>query len=185
MLIATPLGTMIALADDTALLLLDFHDRRGMADALARFGSPGDVEPNNAASSILNKTSEQLATYFEGRLKTFDLPLRPEGTAYQQAVWQSLLKIPFGQTLSYARQAKTLHPPSVARAVARANGQNFLSIVIPCHRVIGSDGSLTGYGGNLSRKQWLIHHEQAVMDQTRMPSTLFAAQTPADQVAVF
>ena len=104
----------------------------------------------------------QLQEYFEGKRKTFDLQLDPQGTEFQKKVWKALLEIPFGRTISYLELSKRLGDVKAIRAVAAANGKNPLWIVIPCHRVIGSDGSLTGYAGGLHRKKWLLDHESPV-----------------------
>ncbi|HEX2412118.1 MAG TPA: methylated-DNA--[protein]-cysteine S-methyltransferase [Solirubrobacteraceae bacterium] len=102
---------------------------------------------------------EQLDAYFAGELETFDLDLDPHGTPFQRRVWDALLEIPFGETISYSEVARRLGDPRLVRAVGLANGRNPISIVIPCHRVIGADGSLVGYGGGLDRKRWLLEHE--------------------------
>ena len=104
-------------------------------------------------------TINQLTEYFEGKRKDFDLPFDLEGTDFQKRVWAELLKIPFGKTRSYMDQARALGDVKAIRAVASANGQNKIAIIIPCHRVIGSDGSLTGFAGGLHRKKWLLHFE--------------------------
>lgn len=101
----------------------------------------------------------QLQEYFEGKRKVFDIKLNPEGTDFQKEVWNQLLEIPYGKTLSYLELSKQLGDVKAIRAVANANGKNPIWIIIPCHRVIGSDGSLTGFAGGLSRKQWLLEHE--------------------------
>jgi methylated-DNA-[protein]-cysteine S-methyltransferase len=101
----------------------------------------------------------QLAEYFAGTRRTFELPLHPAGTPFQQRVWGALRDIPYGETASYGQTAAAVGAPSAARAVGLANGQNPISIVVPCHRVVGADGSLTGYGGGLPAKQWLLAHE--------------------------
>lgn len=103
----------------------------------------------------------QLDEYFSGKRDHFELRMAPEGTSFQQRVWQELHKIPFGKTTSYMDLAKRLGDPKVIRAAARANGKNPIAIIIPCHRVIGSDGGLTGYAGGLERKKWLLEHESA------------------------
>lgn len=108
----------------------------------------------------------QLQEYFKGERKTFDLDLNPEGTKFQKRVWEALLDIPFGKTLSYLELSKNLGDVKAIRAVAAANGKNPLWIVVPCHRVIGSDGSLTGYAGGLHRKKWLLAHESPVKQQS-------------------
>ncbi|MCX7549000.1 methylated-DNA--[protein]-cysteine S-methyltransferase [Xanthomarina sp. F1114] len=109
---------------------------------------------------------QQLKEYFEGLRKNFDLELNPEGTDFQKRVWDALLKIPFGKTLSYLELSKQLGDVKAIRAVANANGKNPLWIVVPCHRVIGSDGSLTGYAGGLHRKKWLLEHESPYKQQS-------------------
>lgn len=115
---------------------------------------------------VLEDAVYQLQEYFEGRRQTFSLVLNPEGTPFQKKVWQALLNIPFGKTVSYLELSKTLGDPKAIRAVAAANGKNPLWIVVPCHRVIGSDGSLTGYAGGLFRKQWLLEHESPYKQQS-------------------
>jgi len=107
----------------------------------------------------------QLDAYFAGEMRAFDVPLAPAGTAFQRAVWDLLLAIPFGETASYGELARQLGKPNGSRAVGLANGSNPISIIIPCHRVIGSTGSLTGYGGGLPRKAWLLAHERAAVGQ--------------------
>jgi methylated-DNA-[protein]-cysteine S-methyltransferase len=104
--------------------------------------------------------AKQLAAYFAGDLRDFDLPLAPRGTEFQQKVWRELCRIPFGETISYGELARRIGQPGASRAVGLANGRNPIGIIIPCHRVIGADGSLTGYGGGLDRKKWLLEHEK-------------------------
>jgi methylated-DNA-[protein]-cysteine S-methyltransferase len=108
----------------------------------------------------------QLEEYFEGKRTEFDLQLNPQGTIFQQSVWKALSTIPYGKTRSYLEQSKKLGDPKAIRAVASANGKNPIWIVIPCHRVIGSDGSLTGYAGGIWRKKWLLEHENPVKQQS-------------------
>ena len=108
----------------------------------------------------------QLNEYFEGNRKQFDLQLNPEGTTFQKSVWDALLTIPYGKTISYFNLSKQLGDVKAIRAVANANGKNPLWIIVPCHRVIGSDGSLTGYAGGLYRKQWLLEHESPYKQQS-------------------
>ncbi|MDB5109554.1 MAG: methylated-DNA--[protein]-cysteine S-methyltransferase [Mucilaginibacter sp.] len=114
-------------------------------------------------SPLLKKTTQQLDEYFAGERKTFDLPIKQQGTEFQQQVWQQLLQISYGTTISYAQLSNHMNSPLAIRAIAAANGKNHLWIVVPCHRVIGSDGSLTGYAGGLWRKQWLLEHEAKTM----------------------
>ena len=111
-------------------------------------------------TALLDRVSAELDEYFEGTRESFDIPLAPEGTDFQRRVWAVLETIPFGTTCSYAEVARKVGRPRAVRAVGAANGRNPISIIIPCHRVIGADGSLTGYGGGLPRKRWLLAHEK-------------------------
>lgn len=114
----------------------------------------------------LNDVVTQLQEYFEGKRSTFNMKISPKGTDFQKRVWNELLNIPFGKTLNYQQIANKLGDPKVIRAAASANGKNPISIIIPCHRVIGSDGSLTGYAGGLHRKKWLLEHENPWQQQS-------------------
>lgn len=114
--------------------------------------------------ALFIQTQEQIAEYFAHERQQFDLPLEPEGTVFQKQVWQLLTQIPFGETLSYGTLAKMTGNPAASRAVGAANGKNPISIVVPCHRVIASNGALTGYAGGVDRKQWLLQHEQAQIE---------------------
>ena len=114
----------------------------------------------------LLECATQLKAYFNNKLKSFDLKLNPEGTVFQKKVWKQLESIPYGKTISYLDLSKQLGDPKVIRAAASANGKNPLWIIVPCHRVIGSDGSLTGYAGGLHRKQWLLEHESPYKQQS-------------------
>jgi len=116
-----------------------------------------------SVSPCLSAASEQIAAYFAGTLTIFDLPLDLRGTDFQRRVWAQLLAVPFGQTASYLDIALALENPNAVRAVGAANGRNPVSIVVPCHRIIGSDGKLIGYGGGLWRKEWLLRHEGALL----------------------
>ncbi len=122
--------------------------------------------PSTEIPSYLQDTVLQLQEYFIGQRTTFDLKLNPSGTDFQKKVWQELLNIPFGKTATYLDMAKRLGDPKCIRAAASANGKNPLWIIVPCHRVIGSDGSLTGYAGGLWRKKWLLDHENPVKQQS-------------------
>lgn len=113
----------------------------------------------------LQEAANQILEYFDGKRKNFTFQIKPKGTAFQQKVWKELINIPFGKTISYLDLAKKLGNPKVIRAAASANGKNPLWIVIPCHRVIGTDGSLTGYAGGLWRKKWLLEHENPTNQQ--------------------
>jgi methylated-DNA-[protein]-cysteine S-methyltransferase len=120
-----------------------------------------EVEPTD--DPVLQMAIKQLDEYFAGERKEFELPIKQAGSDFQQSVWQQLLTIPYGKTISYGQQAKLMNNPLGIRAIAAANGKNNLWVVVPCHRVIGSDGSLTGYAGGLWRKKWLLAHEATVM----------------------
>jgi len=159
--IATPLGTMLALADEEGLRLLEFVDRRGLERELQglRRRLRCAVVPGRHAT--LDAAAEWLERYFAGQPPGPDLPLAPVGSPFQRAVWRALREIPAGQTRGYAELARAIGRPGASRAVGRANGANALAIVIPCHRVVGADGALTGYGGGLWRKQRLLDLERA------------------------
>ncbi|MEM8547180.1 MAG: methylated-DNA--[protein]-cysteine S-methyltransferase, partial [Pseudomonadota bacterium] len=161
----TPLGTMLAIGDDDHLHLLEFMDRRALKGELRKLQkfAPGDIGVGESATT--DQVAKELNAFFNGQLRTFETPLHLHGTPFQQQVWRELMRIPLGETRSYAQLASAIGKPTAMRAVARANGANQLALVIPCHRVIGADGSLTGYGGGLWRKQKLIDVERsAVLD---------------------
>ncbi|MGH7475584.1 MAG: bifunctional transcriptional activator/DNA repair enzyme AdaA [Longimicrobiales bacterium] len=164
--IETPLGPMLAAATDAGLCLLEFTERRMLETQLhsiERHLDPVFVPGDNA---VLEQTRQQLDAYFAGTLTEFSIPLLLLGTDFQRRVWDGLRSIPYGQTRSYGDQARALGAVAAVRAVARANGDNPIAIVVPCHRVIGSDGSLTGYGGGLWRKQRLLELEQGQLRLT-------------------
>jgi methylated-DNA-[protein]-cysteine S-methyltransferase len=154
---ATPIGPLTLIADDDGL--------RGIRFATERSRLP-ESDAAGADHPVLVETVRQLDEYFAGERREFDLPLRPAGTAFQLAAWRALRAIPYGRTVSYGEQARRLGHPGRARAVGAANGRNPLPIVVPCHRVIGADGSLTGFGGGLETKAWLLDHERRVAGET-------------------
>jgi AraC family transcriptional regulator of adaptative response/methylated-DNA-[protein]-cysteine methyltransferase len=158
--ISTPLGPMIAIADDHALHLLEFMDRKALPTELKRLSerTPGGLGFGRTKPHAM--IANELEDYFKGRLRNFRAPVKLHGSPFTQAVWRELQAIPMGQTRSYSQLAAQLGRPSAVRAVARANGDNQLALIIPCHRVIGADGSLTGYGGGLHRKRALLDLEQ-------------------------
>jgi methylated-DNA-[protein]-cysteine S-methyltransferase len=121
------------------------------------------MEPDEPSTPILKLAVQQMDEYFAGERKEFDFPIRQEGSDFQQEVWQCLLRINYGRTISYLQQSKLMKNPLAIRAIASANGKNHLAIVVPCHRVIGTDGSLTGYASGVWRKKWLLEHEARVM----------------------
>lgn len=158
--IETDLGTMVACATDKGVCLLEFSDRKGLETELKQLAQYHNANIVQGQNKYFKQLKEELDAYFEGRLKEFKVPLDISGTDFQKQVWQALVEIPYGTTSSYLRQAEVLGKPSSVRAVANANGMNKIAIIIPCHRVVGSDGSLTGYAGGLWRKQKLIDLEK-------------------------
>lgn len=158
--ILTPLGPMIAGAIDHKICLLEFTDRRMLETQLERIKKyyKANLQPGN--DSVFDELNQQLDSYFNGQLKNFKVPLSTLGTAFQQRVWTELQNIPYGESRSYKEQAIALGNVKAIRAVATANGDNRIAIIIPCHRVIGADGSMVGYGGGIWRKQWLLTLEQ-------------------------
>ena len=130
-----------------------------------------DIVIEEPQSALLQLAIKQLDEYFAGKRKVFDLPLNQSGTDFQKQVWQQLMQIDYGKTISYAQLSNQMKNPLAIRAIASANGKNSLWIVVPCHRVIGSDGSLTGYAGGIWRKQWLLEHEATTqgVGQIKMP----------------
>ncbi|MCC6196690.1 MAG: bifunctional transcriptional activator/DNA repair protein Ada [Burkholderiales bacterium] len=157
----TPLGPMLALADDRGLHLLDFVDRRGLERALAMLQRRLRARALPGTHPYLTQIERELREYFEGKRQVFETPVALTGSPFQTRVWQALLTIPAGDTCSYGELAVKIGQPQAVRAVGRANGDNRLSIIVPCHRVIGADGALTGYGGGLARKQKLLDLERA------------------------
>lgn len=155
----TPLGSALITEDEGFITSVRISDD----------GTPAVWPTGN---TILDKAAAQLTEYFAGIRRVFDLPLRQSGTAFQQSVWQQLLRTAFGQTCSYAQLSAQMQNPLAIRAIASANGKNDLWIIVPCHRIIGADGSLTGYAGGLWRKKWLLNHEAAVCGKGQMQLSL-------------
>lgn len=157
---STPIGAMIACASEEGLCLLEFTDRRMLETEFKDLQKRLNAVLLPGEHKILSQTKDELQEYFEGTRTSFTVPLNYPGTEFQKTVWEELLKIPIGSTKSYRDQAIACGNIRAIRAVASANGMNRIAIIIPCHRVIGSDGSLTGYAGGLERKRWLLDHEQ-------------------------
>ena len=145
--IPTPIGPLCLHEEDGAICAIDFTD--------------GDLCP--PGTPLLAEAARQLTAYFDGTLTEFDLPIRLTGTAFRMQCWQALLTIPYGETISYGEQARRIGKPKAVRAVGGANHHNPISIVVPCHRVIGADGTLTGYGGGVDKKAWLLMHERRIL----------------------
>jgi AraC family transcriptional regulator of adaptative response/methylated-DNA-[protein]-cysteine methyltransferase len=164
-LVETPLGPMVAVVGDEGLELLEFLDRRALGGELQRMRAQvgHDIVPGEHA--LLRDVAAQLREYFQGTRTAFDLPVRQRGSSFQLQVWRALCDIPYGETRSYAEIARIVGAPGATRAVGTTNGRNQIAIVVPCHRVIGSDGSLSGYGGGRWRKQWLLDHERTAGDK--------------------
>ena len=151
--VAAPIGRLIVASNGTAVAGV------WMANA-----SPDDEnwEDQRGIDPVLIEARRELVAYFDRRLRVFEIPLAPNGTDFQRGVWTALTKIPYGTTISYADLARQVRNTAAVRAVGAANGRNPIPIIVPCHRVIGSDGSLTGFGGGLDRKRWLLEHEGAL-----------------------
>ena len=150
---SSPVGQLRLVAADDALVgvYMEEHARE-----------PAIAAGDGRGHPVLAAARDQLTAWFEGGRTRFDLPLHPLGTPFQLAVWRALAEIPFGETRTYGQIARRLGRPSASRAVGAANGRNPISIIVPCHRVIGAGGALTGYAGGVGRKQWLLEHERAV-----------------------
>jgi AraC family transcriptional regulator of adaptative response/methylated-DNA-[protein]-cysteine methyltransferase len=157
----TPIGAMLAIADETGVHLLEFAERVALPTEIARLRSHvGSICFGN--NPMLDRLAGQIERYFSGRSAAFDVPVVQRGTPFTASVWDVLRQIPVGHTRSYGELACTIGRPDAPRAVARANGANAVAIIVPCHRVLGADGSLTGYGGKLWRKKWLLEHERRI-----------------------
>jgi AraC family transcriptional regulator of adaptative response/methylated-DNA-[protein]-cysteine methyltransferase len=165
--IETPLGAMLAIADDEGLRLLEFVDRRAMERELSilRTRLRTNIVPGEHRHLAVIRS--ELAVYFSGKNLQFSVPVAPVGSPFQLRAWELLRKIPVGETRSYSWMAKKLGDAEMRRAVGRANGENMMCIIIPCHRVIRADGTLCGYGGGLWRKKWLLDHEQKFKKRAR------------------
>lgn len=155
----TPLGEMLAVASTDALVLLEYLDGREIESVTAR----AHTKSLPGYNPILAAITTQLADYFTGGSGAFNVPVNPPGTAFQHRVWRNLMQIRPSETRSYSQVAAAAGRPSSARAAAQAVGSNPIAIVIPCHRVIGKDGALTGYGGGMWRKEWLLRHERVLL----------------------
>ncbi|OED38645.1 XRE family transcriptional regulator [Chromatiales bacterium (ex Bugula neritina AB1)] len=158
---STPVGPMYACATEKGICLLEFTDRKMLETEFRDIRKRLNAAILPGENWHLSQVKKELAEYFAGNRKQFEVSLDTPGTEFQRLVWEKLLQIPYGSTRSYSQQAKILDRPTAVRAVASANGSNRISIIVPCHRVIGADGNLTGYGGGLHRKKWLLELEGA------------------------
>lgn len=156
----TPLGEMTLAATDAGVCLLEFNEQsKRLEDAVAKLKKRLSTHVVSGENPHIEQTKIELNEYFNGKRQVFNVGINPQGTVFQQSVWQVLCDIPYGETVSYLQQAQSLKKPNAVRAVANANGANHIAIIIPCHRVIGSNGKLTGYGGGIERKRWLLDWE--------------------------
>jgi len=156
----TPLGAMLCIVDDDGVYLLGFVERRGLAREVERLRKRLKVAVIPGKTHITQNITMELGAYFSGKCFSFKTPIHIIGTDFQKKVWQTLMNIPAGETRAYVDVARAIHHPKAFRAVALANGANQLALVIPCHRVINSNGDLGGYAAGISRKKWLIQHEK-------------------------
>lgn len=163
---------MVAGATEEGVCLLEFRDRKILPSEYKDLSRLLGTTFEEGENKHLKSLRKQLKEYFEGKRKEFTVPLIIPGRPFQQSVWKELQNIPFGETRTYLEQSNALNSPDSIRAVASANGMNRIAIVVPCHRVIGSDGHLTGYGGGLARKKWLLDHEKKYSGQP-VDQTLF------------
>lgn len=159
-IISTPIGDMMAVSDDQKLFLLDFLDGKHLHKKLEEIKQRFSCEILQSEEPPLLSIAKELHHYFSGELKNFLTPLDIAGTHFQKNAWLALQKVPYGETISYKSQAYSVNMPKSARAIANANGQNKFAIVIPCHRIVLSNGSLGGYSGGVQKKSWLIAHEK-------------------------
>jgi methylated-DNA-[protein]-cysteine S-methyltransferase len=158
--ISTPLGVLTAIADDNYLYAC-FFDNELSNDSIAKLTKTYCAKIKHQTNPVIKKTAFELDSYFNNKLQNFTLPLKLTGTIFQKRVWQELLKIPYGKTISYLQEAKNIGKPTAFRAVANANGRNLLPIIIPCHRVISSNGKIGGYTGGLDKKKYLLNLENS------------------------
>ena len=158
--IDTPLGTMVVIGDEIGLYLLEFTNRHGLEQEIQRLTTATQASIIPGITDPIQQIEDELHRYFSGELEQFKTPIHLHGTPFQKQVWETLCTIPYGETRSYSDIATSIGKPTAYRAVAQANGANPLALIVPCHRVIASNGKLAGYGGGVVRKKWLIQHEQ-------------------------
>lgn len=168
--IETKLGVMIAISDETSLYLLEFLDKKGLEREVEMLSLKIKSPIISGTTHAIESIKAELKYYFEGKLQDFKTPIHLLGTEFQKAAWEELMSIPYGITRSYLEQAKALGKDKAYRAVANANSYNKLAIIIPCHRIINSNGNLGGYRGGIIRKKWLIEHETKYYNITKESS---------------
>ncbi|MBX9808848.1 methylated-DNA--[protein]-cysteine S-methyltransferase [Candidatus Gracilibacteria bacterium] len=159
-IIASPIGDLYAVADNNFLLLLEFGNSGELENKTNKIEKKYQTRISAGINHILEKTTQELQEYFNGKRKHFDIPLQMEGTQFQQKSWEALKIIPYAETRNYSEQALMTGSPKAVRAIGGANHNNPIVIIVPCHRVIGKSGKLVGYGGGMDRKIWLLEHEK-------------------------
>src|SRR5215831_5874901 len=173
-MMASPVGLLFLARSERGLRYLEFMDRRSIKRMIAAHEADAPGAKWEPSLLDLKETVDQLDAFFNGMLRDFDVPLDLAGSEFQLKVWKALSTIPYGETRTYGQIAKQVKQPRASRAVGLANNQNPIAIVVPCHRVIGADGSLTGYGGGLPKKKWLLDHEAAHARRIATQGELFA-----------
>jgi methylated-DNA-[protein]-cysteine S-methyltransferase len=162
--VSSPVGELTLVASDTALMAVHFPTAAHVPSLhVVERGTGGEAHDVDRGTPLLARARQQLEEYFARTRMTFDLPLEPTGSVFQRRVWDALRAIPYGTTVSYSDIARRLGDVRVTRAVGAANGQNPIPIIVPCHRVVGAHGELTGFGGGIVRKRWLLEHEGALL----------------------
>lgn len=160
-LIITKLGSIVAVSSDDTLYLLEFTEKHGLEAEIERLKKRLKVSIVEGSADPIALIKEELADYFNGRLKKFTTPISLTGTPFQKAAWKELMRVPYGQTRTYAEQASAITKPTAYRAVANANASNKFVIIVPCHRIVNTNGNLGGYAAGIGRKQWLLEHEKS------------------------
>jgi len=172
-MMSSPVGLLFLARSEKGLRHVEFMDRKSIKRVVASHATDPDARWEPSLLD-LKEVTDQLGAYFNGALRGFELKLDPVGSEFQRKVWKALLDIPFGATRTYGQIAKSIRQPRATRAVGLANNQNPLAIVVPCHRVIGADGGLTGYGGGIPKKRWLLEHEARHNVRAATTQELFA-----------
>lgn len=172
-MMSSPLGPLFLARTAKGLRYCEFMDRKSLKRMMAAHADQNPEARWEPSLLELKPVVDQLEEYFNGELQAFNLPLDPVGSEFQLKVWKQLMAIPFGETSSYGKIAKAIRQPTASRAVGMANNQNPIVIIVPCHRIVGANGALTGYGGGLPRKKWLLQHEATHKARTDQLPDLF------------